>query len=524
MTNPFHHIGPFLGDQAVQRESIVESVCKYLLRQEYVALLAPRQSGKTSFLAQLEAHLVEQSRKICRLDLKTIEDSSLLVELFAYAVQQGSEKNSMVLLELFNNTCGAILFLIDELPRDVPVATSLLSSVRAYFNEAKARNLKEDAMHLFVFAGSVDLAFLAVGPLSPFNIAQEVYLPDFTLEETRSLIQNLVANENKTAVFDTPTIDLIYELTCGHPYLTQYLCYRIYDAPQDLDKILEGPENAIRLCGIEDSVNVQSMVDSLWSGKDTQEELRLLRFVLEGRSVRFMPSVRALKNLQLQGCIKNNEGWCAIRNPIYEMIFKYRFSMQDAVGMGLAGATETTSSRNVIPDRNTRSARIAQFHGKIQIVIIGEKGKVPFRTSAKKQIKDGFFTVHWAQDYTLVFKLIELAEAEKSSPELPKTEFGEDLVVEGADLSSQWVRYSVVPESFAIEFSAGEVGQTFAPRQQGELISGEYLFRFRTPSPAELSSTAPSQEPRDEEAHIYLSLYQETALVQVTAIKLLLVP
>ncbi len=431
-------------------------------------------------------------------------------------------------MEWLANERGTIVFLIDELPSDVHAANLLLGSIRAYYNATKASHHDADIMHLFVFAGSVDLAYLTVldgSRVSPFNIAQEFYLPDFTLEETRGLILKLVANQDNAAVFDLPTIEQIYELTSGHPYLTQYLCYRIYDAPQDRDEILAGPENAIRLCGIEDSVNVQSMVDSLWSGKDTQEELRLLRFVLEGRSVRFMPSVRELKNLQLQGCIKNNEGWCAIRNPIYEVIFKHRFSMQDVVGMGLSGATETSGSPNVIPDRNTRSARIGQFYGIIQIEIRGDEGKVPFQTSAKKQIKDGFFTVHWAQDYTLVFKLIELAEAEKSSPKLPETEeFVEDLVVEGADLSSQWVRYSVVPESFAIEFSAGEVGQTFAPRQQGELISGEYLFRFRTPLPAELSSTAPSQEPRDEEAHIYLSLYQETALVQVTAIKLLLVP
>jgi hypothetical protein len=43
----------------------------------------------------------------------------------------------------------------------------------------------------------------------------------------------------------------------------------------------------------------------------TREERTYLRHILLGRQqVRFLPSVRALKELQLQGCIKDQDGIC----------------------------------------------------------------------------------------------------------------------------------------------------------------------------------------------------------------------
>lgn len=511
MLNPFHHLGPVsIEKAAVEQSAAHKQVFNYLRREEYVALLAPRQSGKTTFLARLQSTLQEEKwldRKVCYLNLQGVRNKKSLIATFQKVPgKTTAESHNTDLKDWLDKLIKAedpMVFLIDELPGAMPAATLLLASVRAHYNEFRGSG----SMHLFVFAGSTDLALLSsrASPyVSPFNIAQEVYLSDFTLEETRAWVQGLVKDDEKGRIFDENTIDGIHKLTCGHPYLTQFLCYRIYDVGDTdaRDQILATPEKAIEHCDIEDSVNVQAMIDRLWQADEMDEERQYLRqILLENRPVPFRSSVRALKNLQLQGCIKGQGGQCAIRNPIYKTIFQRRFDSEailtDAGAQGLA-------------------SRIRRFVGQTCVEILnGDKHIPPVQDSGSK-----VFPLHWDRTYQLRVTLLEEDAAEGATD----VEIGNALIqpinVQGEESEEQGIEYRVNPESFTVDFSPGEISQTFPARRIGGPICGRFDFHFATPPLDKLTIAGDSGANAERSFRIFLNLYQGIALVHSFEVRL----
>ncbi len=518
MSNPFYFLGPLRSDKvAVPRNNVCKQVIRYLDRQEYVSVLVPPQSGKTTFLHQLQVELCRQSQKchVCNANLEGAgNDMKALIRTLSQSVQMsvGVEldgDNNHESLKLGRNLVSWLkkleppfIFLVDELPVDKQLAYRFLAAVRAYHNESQPiRNEVSESQgrHRFVLFVSTDLAFFSssINPhLSPFNIAHEVELPDFTREETGDLIMRLTENDSETS-FGESMIDRIFTLTSGHPYLTQYLCYHLYELPVERrNEILVSAESAIEKCGIQDTVNVQSMVERLWRGEELQDELRLLRNILEGKKVHFMASVRAVKKLQLQGCIKNQNGWCTIRNPIYGAIFKDRFSFQDA--------------------NEGYDFRIRRFAGWIHIRIMHDDSPVPLADGAV----GNNFMVQWGRAYQLVFSLIKGGDSSSSQHEGFQDAFIEAVNIEGIeDNDGSIIQYAVRPESHRVDFSPTVVTQSFRTQQGAGPIRGYYLFNFTTPK-AGSDPVSHERPPNQTEFSIFFNLYQEASLVQVSGIRL----
>ncbi|MEJ2258605.1 MAG: AAA-like domain-containing protein, partial [Woeseiaceae bacterium] len=113
-----------------------------------------------------------------------------------------------------------IVIFVDEITclEELPFADQLLGSIRAAHN---ARTTDPDFLRLtFVLLGECDPASLIAEPeMSPFIVAQQVVLDDFTREQINLFATELGLDKRLAE----KALDRIYYWTKGQPYLTQKL-------------------------------------------------------------------------------------------------------------------------------------------------------------------------------------------------------------------------------------------------------------------------------------------------------------
>jgi WD40 repeat protein/subtilisin-like proprotein convertase family protein len=221
-----------------------------LLSGRFARVLAPVRSGKTSLIAATAARLEAIGCKIAVLDLAQIGTRDggpdagrwfynvayrLMRQLrIRYDLQSWWHDRSMLsnrqrLLEFYSeivlqSVSERIVVFVDEITclEELPFADQLLGSIRAAHN---ARTTDPEFLRLtFVLLGECDPASLIPEPeMSPFIVAQQVVLDDFTREQL-----DLFATELGLDSRDAErALDRIYYWSRGQPYLTQKMARQV---------------------------------------------------------------------------------------------------------------------------------------------------------------------------------------------------------------------------------------------------------------------------------------------------------
>lgn len=513
MSNPFVYTKARPAESAVRRTSVRKQVLDRVFGQEYVSVLAPRQSGKTTFFDIDLAPALKDSHTVYRLDLENARADSIVPEL-AHAWEglglasysgdplSGPSVGTLVISDWLKHLAPPkqAVFLVDELPKDPVVATYLLTNIRAYFNEAQSH--PERPRHLFVFAGAKDLAFLTArgAPYrSVFNIAYEVDLPDLTRDETRDLVTRLTKDGDRATTFDPKTTDRVFDLTLGHPYLVQLLCSQIWDAPTERDLILQSPADAVRRCDIEGSTNAQAMMGRI---ETLPEERALLAgLIRSGSKIPFAKTHRTHRTLQLQGCIRDDDGYCEIRNPIYKVIFRRYF--EAARASAPLASRETPPSADAFWD--ALEPQVRPFDGLLHVRVLGPGGDVAQAGTA--QAPD--FRLEWDQDYRLELALVEGGGPTSGASAGPDRALPLPVRIEGTGDHDRPVVYRLAPESFTVDLTPREIPVEF-PTPGGARVTPIYFpFAFHTPPrPPVLDSDSNPPTPRDRRFQIFLRLFE----------------
>ena len=273
-SNPFRYIGAFadLG-KAMPRRLEFQEVITHIQRNEVVSVLAPPQTGKTTFLYELRNRLRERAREVVYLNfeergyrnLSEVEkDFASLAQEQCPSIQPGTEQTQGRPLAGFLQrlTCpGGLVWLIDELPPS-GVAVDFLRSIRSYHSETRGME-SIGSFHNFVFAGSIDLADLTLSHdpvISPFNIAEQVRLSDFEEQQVQEFIRR-----NAGHTFSDQAAKRIYTYTGGHPFLVQFLCYQLYNLdPAVVERKLENLTVLLNELAMEEATVIQTMVRRVW--------------------------------------------------------------------------------------------------------------------------------------------------------------------------------------------------------------------------------------------------------------------
>jgi tRNA A-37 threonylcarbamoyl transferase component Bud32 len=308
----------------------------YLRRNDYIAVIGPRVSGKTSLLVR-KFHEMQGKQRALPVYINLTGLSKLsgtawyerLFELFTEAIRAAgaspitpsfpitTELDVRDALEdaLEGNLKARVLILmlddVETIPK--PILTPFMAMIREMFSSREM--IPAFKRCVWVLSGCFLPDDLIDDPsISPFRIAERIHMQDADESAVRPLIDLI------DEPLDHPTRAVnfaghFYQWTQGDLYLTQRLCALIDDA-RDLS--LAAMDRLASQTLTEDDIfgRVVRFVE-----KNTRL-MKILQGIETGSApVRFTRLQRQIAEAWLAGIIKEDaEGNCALRNPVYQTI------------------------------------------------------------------------------------------------------------------------------------------------------------------------------------------------------------
>lgn len=345
----------------IDREKQMNQVLNGIYELNYYAIMAPRQTGKTTFMQQIINKLsydelyaytriyitledliaLEKSEFYSQIGRKIIGSLQNEFEFDSPHLLEMPEKikSNLGLEELFLELSKAQLrnknhngnkkkilkyvILIDEIDAIGNLALEFLRTIRA-IHELRSF-VKGYDCYSFIISGALDLAQLSLGKTSPFNIAEPIYLEDFESEEVSCMIEKAIHEIGMSYYKTFP--EEIFKVTNGHPCLIQKLCGKIIDTlisdnrdciqkkdlTQQIEKLIDGSDITLR---------------TTWEKLKNSKNMDILKRVFHGEKIKYNVCDEFSYELKLAGAIvKDEKGFCKIRNPIYEKFFSQQFDM-----------------------------------------------------------------------------------------------------------------------------------------------------------------------------------------------------
>ncbi|MCP4135446.1 MAG: hypothetical protein GY754_31045 [bacterium] len=318
-------------------------------RGRYFSIFAPRQSGKTSFFEGFCRELEKDPNYISIL-LSFQYFNNLDQESFYKRIQKNifdqllnrldsikcNQKNkvrkSLTSIALTDHTSFHDLFaelnrlinskkiviFIDEFD-GIPGGEleNFLNTIRALYQEYKSQ--KEKALYSIGLVGIRNIPKLIVGGVSPFNIADQVHLPAFTLKNIKDLYAQYTKETNQP--FSEEAILKIHEETAGQPWLVNRLAtILIIDIkPETTDPITaEDVDRAIEILLYEENNHFDNITEKAKQYRET-----FIDIVFDG--VELIPGDEEQSLLITHGLVKALGNKLHVSNPIYKKRFTKTF-------------------------------------------------------------------------------------------------------------------------------------------------------------------------------------------------------
>lgn len=221
-----------LESRAYVERSFEEELFSTVTADEWVVLLGPRQSGKTSALARLYRHLSTNGFGCAFLDLQAYGANDSYGHFLRWLSQavakdvggtanerEDLESLEEVLWETLPDKPASVVLLLDEISA-LPESwrRRFFGQLRAVFN-ARTRGDEGSIPRRLscVFAGTFRPEEMIEGDNSPFNVSKYIKTANFSEAD----LANLVAAVDREELVDH--IPAIYAAVRGQPYLSQLL-------------------------------------------------------------------------------------------------------------------------------------------------------------------------------------------------------------------------------------------------------------------------------------------------------------
>ena len=310
-------------------------------RGRYFSMFAPRQSGKSTFLEEIRDQLHSDPTYIgvilCFQDYRNLDIAEFysLVEMELYeqlsnrlkevncekaeAVNRFLENHRLtshisfrLLLEELNRILEfkKIVIFIDEFD-GIPISEleNFLTSLRKLY--LKYKKVKQKALYSIGLIGIRNITKLIVGGVSPFNIADQVEMPPFSLKNVRDLFSQYTDETNQP--FTEEAIKKIHEETSGQPWLVNRLgtILTVNIKPGTVEPIDDNDvEAAVQKLLKERNDHFDNLYEKAKLYKETFVEI-----VFD--HVEYNPDNEDQTWLEQYGLIENKDGHAAVANNIY---------------------------------------------------------------------------------------------------------------------------------------------------------------------------------------------------------------
>jgi len=315
----------------------------------YFSIFAPRQSGKTTFFKDFCRELEIDSTYISILlsfqDYKNLASSRFYQLLQKAVTRQLTDRLAKVessmheevnrylnvhpvsdhidfreMFEELNRIIKnkKIVVFIDEFD-GIPVneLENFLTALRELYQTYKMRNDK--ALYSVGLVGIRNITKLIVGGVSPFNIADQIKLPAFSLKNIRELYKQYAEETNQP--FSDDAVKKIYEETAGQPWLVNRLgtILTINVRPETTDAITKEDVNkAVDILLYEDNNHFDNITEKAKKHKET-----FIEVVFDGLD--YIPGDEDQAMLLTHGLIKSRKKKAVVSNPIYKKRFVKTF-------------------------------------------------------------------------------------------------------------------------------------------------------------------------------------------------------
>jgi len=335
----------------IKRENITNSKNQDMKtmvdKGRYFSIFAPRQSGKTTFFKEFCKELEKDPtyiaipltfQKLSKYDSVEFYQyfqknfyENLIERLKIINCPQLDEvQNYLKKHEINNNLTFSYLFedlnklikrkkivlFIDEF-EGMPLSelSPFLMALRDLYQDYKG--MSDKALYSVGLVGVRNIAQLSVEGTSPFNIADHVEIPAFTLKN----IQNLYAqytNETNQA-FTEEAAQKIFEETAGQPWLVNRLGNIVTTKvkPKTVEPItIEDAQKAIDILLKEKNNHFDNLYAKILLYKETFNKIL-------DNEVKYIPYENSQSWLLQYGLIKEENDKAVISNPIYRKCFSH---------------------------------------------------------------------------------------------------------------------------------------------------------------------------------------------------------
>ena len=329
----------------------------------YFSIFAPRQSGKTTFFedfcsrletdpayipillsfqnftsldtetfyGRIQKNLVEQL--LSRLDIVNCPQKNDVEEYVGSgsSIKIIDHLSFYDLLEGLNNLIKLkkIVIFIDEFD-GVPIGEleNFLTTLRELYQKYKKQ--KNKALYSMGLVGIRNITKLIIGGVSPFNIADQVRLPPFSLKNVSDFYAQYTEETNQP--FTEDSVRKIYEETAGQPWLVNRLgtILTVDIKPETTNPITaQDVEKGIRLLLKERNSHFDNLLEKAKLYKET-----FVRITFNG--VDYNPDDEDQSWLEQYGLINEKNDKAVVANAIYKKRFLKAFFQE-------SGATADTS-------------------------------------------------------------------------------------------------------------------------------------------------------------------------------------
>jgi len=311
----------------------------------YFSIFAPRQSGKTTFFKRFSGELEENPDYIFILmSFENCGDFSrqnfynyiqnklynqLLNRLESVRCKQfEAVKKNLLIHELKDSFTFYMLFdklnrvikqkkiviFIDEFD-GIPLheIKNFLLTIRNLYQEYKDKAVK--TLYSVGLVGIRNITQLTVDGISPFNIADHVKIPPFTLKNVMDLYHQYTCETNQP--FSEDAVQLIHDQTQGQPWLVNHLATILTRKikPETTDIItVDDVIKAIHLLLKDNNDHFRNLKSKVFQYKETFKKIL-------NNPVIYNPDDDAQSWLYQYGLITEKDDYAVVTNPVYSKRF-----------------------------------------------------------------------------------------------------------------------------------------------------------------------------------------------------------
>lgn len=345
---------------------------RYVEPGSYFVINRGRQYGKTTTLWALEEYLKNDylvvlmdfqeagsadfqdedtfSRAFVEMLLGVFRDMGMGREEIAEPLIHLKKDGKMTLRELFSrlselcrNSPKPVILMIDEIDSagNYQVFIDFLAHLRRYYLNRRRRPI----FHSVILAGVYDIKNLKLKMRpeeehkynSPWNIAAEFDVNmNFAAAQIGAMLDEYESDHHTGMDIETVSKE-IYQYTSGYPYLVSLLC-KILDEKLSGSELFKDKRSIWTRKGITEAVRIilksrTPLFDSMAKQLDTFCDLRnmIQEILYQGKQFLFSPYVRSVNLGMMFGFLKEENGYIAVANRIFEMGMLNMFIAEEAI-------------------------------------------------------------------------------------------------------------------------------------------------------------------------------------------------